>query len=194
MNTLRVSKVENLPDGRKPVPVLTTNAIMTSLQTRIPSFLWNALQDTFYEQDVAFLRALAPHIQVPLPELKRTLLGARGQLTTIQVSAADAWWETELCPLRCRDTAGVWRQCGCRREASGFCRKHRDFWCPSDDLKHKDDPWFQNVVKRMPCRFEGHIVWVAPDGSVIRQDGTPFEGLHINLETGMADLTPLPCT
>lgn len=163
---------------------------MTALQTRLPAFLWNALQDTFYEQDVAFLRALAPHIQVPLPELKRTLLGARGQLTTIQVSTADAWWETELCPLRHRDATGVWRQCGHRREASGFCRKHRDFWAATEALKHKDDPWFQNVVHRMPCRFEGAVVWVAPDGTVIRQDDTAIEGLYIDMKTGIADLTP----
>jgi hypothetical protein len=159
---------------------------MNSVQTRIPSYLWNALQDVFYEQDVAFLRALAPHIQVPLPELKRTLLGARGQLTTIQVGATDAWWETELCPMRCRDTKGIWRQCGEYREASGFCMKHRGFWDPTADLKHKDDPWFQNVMRRVPCRYEGNIVWVANDGSVLHQDGTAITHIHICIITGIA--------
>ncbi len=162
---------------------------MTAVQSRIPSFLWDALQDTFYEQDVAFLRAIAPHIQVPFAELKRTLLGARGQLTTVQVSQADAWWETELCPLRCRDTRGVWRQCGNYREATGFCRKHRNFWEGTDVLKHKDDPWFQNVCCRIPCKFEGERVWVAKDGSVLREDGRLLPGVEIDAETGIATLT-----
>lgn len=162
---------------------------MHTLQTRIPSFLWNVLQDAFYEQDVAFLRVIAPHIQVPLPELKRTLLGARGQLTTIHVGNADAWWETELCPLRCRDHHGIWRQCGHQREATGFCRKHVTFFEGTADLKHKDDSWFQNVTRRVPCRYEEEIVWVADDGSVLQEDGTIVPHLHICSKTGIATLS-----
>lgn len=159
-----------------------------AIQTRIPAFLWDALQDVFYEQDVAFLKMLAPHIQVPLSELKRTLLGTRGQATTIHVGNSDAWWETELCPLRCRDARGVWRQCGYHREASGFCRKHRNFWQATADLKHKDDPWFQNVCQRTPARYEGEVVWVAKDGSVMRADGRPILGLTICTKSGIATI------
>ena len=161
---------------------------MNTVQTRIPSFLWNALQDAFYEQDVAFLRAIAPHIQVPLPELKRTLLGARGQLTTIHVGDTDAWWETQLCPLRYRDPHGVWRQCGHRCEATGFCRKHVAFYEGTADLKHKDDSWFHIIKRRVPRRYEEEVVWVAEDGSVLRHDGTAIPNLHICLKTNIASL------
>jgi hypothetical protein len=161
---------------------------MNTVQTRIPAFLWDALKDVFYEQDVAFLKALAPHIQVPLAELKRTLLGARGQLTTIHVGNTDAWWETELCPLRVRDGRGIWRQCGQYCEATGFCRKHRHFWQATADLKHKDDPWFQKVCRRVPVRYEGEIVWVAEDGSVLREDGRVIKGIGICAKTGIATI------
>jgi hypothetical protein len=161
---------------------------MNELQTRIPAFLWEALQQTFYEQDVAFLKALAPHIQVPVAELRRTLFGARGQLTTIHVGDSDAWWETQLCPLRCRDEKGIWRQCGTYREAGGFCRKHRDFWEPTDNLKHKDDPWFQNVCRRTPWRYEGEIVWVSCAGDAITEEGEPVLGVRICPESGIATL------
>jgi hypothetical protein len=149
------------------------------VQTRIPSFLWSALQDVFYEQDVAFLKTLAPHIGVPLAELRRTLLGARGQLTTIHVGNTDSWWETEHCPLRIRNSRGVWRCCGHYREGHGFCREHRDFWEPSSTLKHKDDPWFAQVTHRTPWRYNGEIVWVSTAGDAIRENGTPIEGIRI---------------
>jgi hypothetical protein len=163
---------------------------MNDIQTRIPAFLWEALQQTFYEQDVAFLKTLAPHIQVPLPELKRTLFGARGQLTTLQVGSTDAWWETQLCPMRCRDDKGIWRQCGAYREAAGFCRKHRNFWEASAILKHKDDPWFQNVCRRVPWRYDGEVVWVSPTGDVYGEDGDLVLGVQICPDTGVARLIP----
>lgn len=157
----------------------------TTLQTRIPSFLWTALQDVFYEQDVAFLRALSPHIQVPLQELKRTLLGTRGVVTTLQVGQTDAWWETEFCPLRIRDASGIWRQCGHYREGTGFCRTHRDFWEGTTDLKHKDDPWFQTVNQRVPWRYQDELVWVSKDGDVIHGDGRPFPEIRICPTSGV---------
>jgi hypothetical protein len=159
---------------------------MSTLQTRIPAFLWNALQDVFYEQDVAFLKALAPHVGVSLPELKRSILGARGALTTIHVGNTDAWWETQLCPLMCRDEAGIWRQCGHYREGTGFCRTHHNFWQPSATLKHRDDPWFQKVVRRVPWRYEDAVVWVSPAGDAIYEDGSALEGVLICPQSGIA--------
>lgn len=149
------------------------------VQTRIPSFLWNALQDVFYEQDVAFLKTLAPHAGVPLAELKRTLLGTRGQLTTIHVGNTDTWWETELCPLRRRDCRGIWRNCGHYREEHGFCKHHRDFWESTPILKHKDDPWFQQVAHRSPWRYHDEIIWVSTAGDAIRENGDTVEGVRI---------------
>ncbi len=125
------------------------------------------------------MRALAPHVQVPLAELKRTLLGARGQSTTIHVGSTDAWWETTLCPLRACDSRGIWRQCGHYREGAGFCHQHRHFWEGTADLKHKDDPWFQNLSRRVPWRYEGEVLWVGPAGDVIHEDGRPVPGLTI---------------
>jgi hypothetical protein len=159
---------------------------MSILQTRIPAFLWNALQDVFYEQDVTFLKSLAPHIGIPINELKRTILGTRGAMTTIHVGNTDAWWETQLCPLMCRDGAGIWRQCGRYREGMGFCRLHQDFWEPTATLKHRDDPWFQRIIRRVPWRYEGEIVWVSTMGDAIYEDGTPLEGVLICPQSGIA--------
>ena len=155
------------------------------IQTRLPPFLWDTLQDVFYEQDAAFLRALAPHVGVPAPELRRTLLGTRGQMTTVHVGNTEAWWETELCPLRCRDAQGIWRQCGHYREGTGFCRKHRDFWEGTADLRHKNDPWFQQVAQRTPWRYKGEVFWVSTAGDAIREDGSPVEGIHVCVKTGI---------
>jgi hypothetical protein len=151
--------------------------------TRIPAYLWESLQDAFYEHDQSFLRILAPHVKVSYADLKRTLLGARGQLMNIQIADSDKWWEGELCPLRLRTSTGVWKACGHPREAHGVCRHHSGF-TPRIDLKHKDDPWFANIVKRVPWRYDGEIVWVAEDMSVINESGQVLP-LHICPNSGI---------
>ena len=150
--------------------------------TRIPAHLWESLQDAFYEHDQSFLRILAPHVKVSYADLKRTLLGARGQLMNIQIADSDKWWEAELCPLRIRTPAGIWKSCGHSREAHGVCRHHVGF-TPRIDLKHKDDPWFQTVTQRKPWKYQREIVWVAEDGSVINEQGDTLP-LQICPKTG----------
>jgi hypothetical protein len=39
-------------------------------------------------------------------------------------------------------------------------------------LKHKDDTWFVLVARRVPWRYQGEIVWVAENSSVINEEGT----------------------
>lgn len=151
--------------------------------TRIPAYLWESLQDAFYEHDQSFLRVLAPHVKVPYAELKRTLLGARGQLMNIQIADSDQWWEGELCPLRIRTSTGIWKPCGHSREAHGVCRTHVGY-TPQIDLKHKDDPWFLTVAKRKPWRYLEDVVWVAEDASVINEEGYPLP-IQICPKTGI---------
>ncbi len=155
----------------------------TGIPTRIPAYLWESLQDAFYEHDQSFLRILAPHIKVPFADLKRTLLGARGQLVSLSIADSDAWWEGELCPLRVRTPAGIWKSCGFTREAHGVCRHHARF-VPGIDLKHKDDPWFATIAKRVPWKYQGELVWVAEDQTVINELGHRLP-IHICPKTGI---------
>jgi hypothetical protein len=156
--------------------------------TRIPAFLWDALQDVLYEQDHEFLRMVAPHIGVSLSELKRTLLGARGQRTTVAIADTALWWEGELCPMRdlCVET-GVWKSCGRFREAHGLCGDHRCYatakstasaTAKAATAKHKHDPYFAGLIQRTPWRYNGDIVWVGPD-DVLDAEGRLIPGLQI---------------
>jgi hypothetical protein len=155
---------------------------MDTIQTRIPCFLWDALQDVFYQQDYEFLREVSKLTRVPLPELKRTLLGARGALTTISVAKTANWWEGEQCPMMVRTSLGLWKPCGFWREAHGACCNHRQ---TSATVKHRDDTYFKSLPKRNPIKWEGEIVWVSETGDVVRENGEPVKGLRICWKSAM---------
>lgn len=158
----------------------------TTIQTRIPAFLWDSLQDVFYQHDHEFLRQLSFLLRVPLPELKRTLVGARGAATHVVVAKQDAWWEGQTCPLRCRTDYGLWRGCGNLREVHGVCGTHKG-WRASATLKHRDDPYFQGLVKRKPFHWESEsrTIWVSEQGDAVDELGQPIPSIRVFLDIGM---------
>jgi hypothetical protein len=155
---------------------------MEPVQTRLPAFLWDALQDVFYEHDVQFLRDVAPLVGVSVTELKKTILGTMGQRQTVMVSkqGGDAWWEGQLCPLRVRnEETAHWRPCGHFREAHGFCSEHRTYKQPTSSLRHREDPEFQSLASRKPVRWNDSTVWVDAEGWAVDGEGRAVEGLQI---------------
>lgn len=153
-------------------------------QTRIPVFLWEALKDTFNEHDQQFLRDVAPFVGVSVAELRKTIFGLRNPLTTVAVNTHAAWWEGTHCPVRIKTDQGIWRLCGEFREAHGYCCRHRGFR-PTRLSRRVDDPFFSNISKRVPRKWNGEVVWVGPDNSVIDGEGQILEGLHICYTSGV---------
>ena len=172
------------------------NMATTTVQTRLPTFLWESLQTTFFEHDQRFIHDIATILNIPPTELKRKILGARAPLTNTVVVASDtAWWERELCPLYVRRVEGegandakiVWHPCGHPCEAHGACARHR-FWEMMRDpnVKHRKDVLkTRGITKRLPKRWKDEIVWVGPAGDAIHEDGTPVEGLRICQKSGI---------
>lgn len=163
---------------------------MDSIQTRIPTYLWESLQDVFYEHDYEFLRQVSYIIKVPVSELKRNILGSKGTSTSILVSKDNAWWEGQKCPLRVRTAYGLWKQCPHFREGHGHCGEHKG-WTKrksTHNLKHKDDLYFQKLKRRNPFNLDGDIVWVSEEGDAVDGEGSPIEGIKILMDLGMVIL------
>lgn len=161
---------------------------MEPIQTRLPSFLWESLQDVFYEHDAQFLRDVAPLVGVSVTELKKTILGTMGQRQTIMVSkqGGDAWWEGQLCPLLVRnDATGHWCPCGHFREAHGFCSTHRNFRTPTPSLRHREDLCFRGMTSRKPVRWNETVVWIDKDGYAVDGEGHLVKGLQICPTSGI---------
>lgn len=157
---------------------------MDCIQTRIPTFLWDSLQHVFYAHDYEFLRQVSYLIKVPVPELKRTLLGSKGTPTNVFVSRDTLWWEGQKCPLRIRTAHGLWKQCPNVCESQGVCGDHKG-WNPSSTLKRKDDPYFRTLQKRKPFEWEGEIVWVSEAGDAVDHEGVPIPDIQILLQPGI---------
>ncbi len=164
------------------------SSITTTVQTRIPAFLWESLQDVMYQHDYEFLKIVSMAIRVPVAELKHKLLGSRGQMTAVTVSDTLAWWEKELCPVYLRSDKGVWKPCGNYRQAHGYCCDHLKFQ-PTFTRRRYDDPYFNSIVQRKPVRFDDEIIWVSEAGDAIRESGVPIRGLHVDLQRKIMKLT-----
>jgi hypothetical protein len=157
-------------------------------QTRVPVFLWEALKDTFNEHDQQFLRDIAPLVGVSVADLRKTIFGMRNPLTTVAINTQPAWWEGTHCPVRMKTPQGIWKLCGEFCEAHGFCCKHRGFRLSNTSqptARLASDPFFTRIAKRVPYKWEGEVVWVGEDGSVLDTNNCVIEGLNICYETGI---------
>ena len=137
---------------------------------RIPAALWDALQDACYAQDVQFIKDVAKIIGKDAAEIRRRIMGPRGELTTLLVDS-DPWWIHTQCSLIERGPCGLWRRCCRGAESNGYCWDHRNFTNSTQKLKRGDDSYFESLVRRHPIRFQGEIVWVCEKGTVLGSDG-----------------------
>ncbi len=157
------------------------------IQTRIPAFLWESLQDTLYQHDYQFLRDISPILGIPLADLKRTVLGTRGVKTTVAVlGQSDQWWEGQMCSYWVKSPLGVWKPCGEFREAHGGCCQHKHVPKSSSlHIRHREDPYLKTLPRLLPKKWKGEVVWVSPSNEVFYEDGTPILGFTICSTSGI---------
>lgn len=160
------------------------NSIREETQ-RIPAGLWQALQDVCYEQDMKFLRDVSRIIGKDVNDIKRRVLGVRGEPNVVLVDA-DPWWMQSRCSIMELGPGSVWRHCNKMGESNTYCWDHRNFVRATYRLRNKDDPYFETIVKRHPVRFMDEIVWVCKGGSVLRDSGELIPDVLIDLDTLVA--------
>ena len=151
----------------------------TSTPTRVPAALWESLQEICWAQDNAFLRDASRILGVPELELRRRVLGARGVVSAV-VSTNEPWFLGSCCPLMIACPGQLWRRCSEPAEVNGFCATHKK----GKGLRY-DDPFFAGLPRRYPFRYEGALVMVGEDGSVLSAGGVLIEGVRIDLESGV---------
>lgn len=137
---------------------------------RIPAALWESLQDVCYAQDVQFIKDVAKIIGQNANDVRRRILGPRGESTVVLVDS-DPWWIGTSCCLQERGPNGLWSRCNKGGESNGYCWGHRNFSNPSFRLKRADDPYFEGLLRRYPVRLLGEIVWVCEQGTVLGSEG-----------------------
>ncbi len=146
---------------------------LTTETQYIPALLWDSLQNICYQLDAKFVTDVAKLIKVPAAELKRRVLGTRGMKTAVTV-ADGPWWLGQQCPLM-ELRSNLWKRCGALCDASGFCMKHSGFKQGSAGLRHKDDPHFAAVSRRIPVRADDNILWACV------KTGAVYNGLGARL-------------
>ena len=159
---------------------------MTLEQTkqRIPAALWASLSDVCYQQDVKFLQDVSKILGIPSSDIRRRILGARGEETIVLVEK-EPWWETTNCTLTVCDKGGMWRRCSNLAETNTYCWDHRKFTKASDTIRRHDDPYLNELPKRYPIRCMGEIVWVCEKGTVRKANGE-MDTMRIDLRTCVA--------
>jgi hypothetical protein len=155
------------------------------VQQRIPAGLWTALQDVCYAQDVQFVKDVAKLLGKDPADMRRRILGARGELATV-VSDSDPWWTGTQCTLLTRGKGGLWVRCNHIGESNGQCWEHRTFAHSSQNVKRMDDPYFEELPRRYPIRFQGEIVWVCEKGSVLTGEGEILADVRMDPVTAVA--------
>lgn len=147
--------------------------------TRVPAVLWESLQTICWAQDNAFLRDASRILGVPELEIRRRILGTRGVVTAV-VTECGPWFLGDCCPIMLACPGQLWRRCSEPAEVNGFCATHKK----GKGLRY-DDPFFNSLPHRSPFRYEGALVYVGPDGSVLSQSGNIVKDLRIDLESGV---------
>jgi hypothetical protein len=153
-------------------------AIKTENQ-RLPSLLWESLQEICYRHDQKFVSDISKIIGVPAAELKKRVLGSRGVLTTVTVESGP-WWTGMQCEIVERN-ASLWKRCDSYCDSGSTCVKHKDVrngW----NIRRIHDPYFADMNKRIPVRIEGDVVWAAEDGSLVDNAGLLIETMTFDLK------------
>ena len=155
--------------------------------TRLPAALWESLQEICWRQDNKFLEDAARILNIPTLEIKRRVLGTRGVVSAV-VSTNRSWYEGSCCPIMIPCPGEMWRRCSEPAESNGYCWAHKK----GRGMRH-DCEFFAKLPTRHPWRFEGVVVWVGEDGSVLMESGTILKDVRIDIKNGICfDDRPVP--
>jgi hypothetical protein len=152
----------------------------TSTPTRLPAALWESLQEICWRQDNKFVEDAARIIGVPASEIKRRVLGTRGVVSAV-VSCGGTWYDGAQCPIMIPGAGEMWHRCAEPAEFNGFCGVHKK----GRGMKY-DNPYFTSLPRRRPMRFEGEVVWVGDDGSILTSSGNILKDVRIDKSNGVA--------
>lgn len=151
----------------------------TSMPTRVPAALWESLQEICWRQDNKFIEDAARIIGVRAAEIKRRVLGVRGVVSAV-VSTGGVWYDGERCPIMLPGPGEMWRRCCEPAEVNGCCSVHKK----GRGMKY-DNPYFTSLPKRYPWRFEGEVVWIDNDGTVLNESGVILKDIRIDITNGI---------
>jgi len=158
---------------------------MNTETQRLPAALWQSLQDMCYQHDLKFLQDVSRILKVPASDLKKKVLGVRGEPTVVLVDK-DPWWARTQCALMELGAGNMWRRCSGVGESNSYCWEHRHITKEKPGVRRYDDVYFRSLVKRHPFDYMGEIVWVCERGTVVRQNGTRMADVRIDWKTGVA--------
>jgi hypothetical protein len=143
--------------------------------------LFESLEEICWRFDNKFIEDVSHIIGIPSTDIKRKVLGVRGS-QKILLCDSTPWWQENACPSMVLENGGMWRRCNKLCTPDGFCKKH-------GGGKHGllyDNPYFEKFPKRHPFKYNGEIVWVAEDKSVLTQSGEILKNVEINIHNGVA--------
>jgi hypothetical protein len=153
---------------------------------RLPSLLWESLQEVCYRQDHKFICDVSRILGVPAAELKRKILGTRGVLTTVLVESGP-WWTGMQCKIVERN-ASLWKRCDSYCESGDTCAHHagmRNGW----NIRRIDDPYFADMKSRFPVRIEGVVYWADEAGTLLDSNGLLVDSMTFDLKLKLVRTT-----
>jgi len=151
---------------------------MSTAPQRLPAALWGALQEMCRQQDIEFIADVSRILRIPVADIKKRILGTRGVCELIPVEHGP-WWTNTQCPVMEKIGGSMWRRCDSPCEQGDTCWAHR--MCGA--FRRYDDPYFVELPKRYPMRYEGVVYWVGADGQVMNGFGSIVSEFTMDLNT-----------
>ena len=154
---------------------------------RIPTGLWENLQEVLWRMDATFLRDVSKITKIPYNDLRK-VIPTRGVTTRISTDGQEPWWVGLTCRMTVRRSGGMWLRCGGTAFEGACCFKHRGFDGREeerlpDGLLPYDSVSLIGLPRRLPIRIEGVVYW-ACEGTQFSElydmDGNVVKGLMVN--------------
>jgi len=160
-------------------------ASMSELVQRIPTGLWDNLQELVWRMDNAFIRDVASITKIPYSDLRK-VIPTRGTSTRIPSDGNEPWWNGLTCRMSVRRPGGMWVRCSGTAFEGACCFKHRSLDGKlrfPDGVAPFDSPALVNLPRRVPIRVEDVVYWVIEGtqfSEVYNIDGDVVKGIMIN--------------
>ena len=161
---------------------------MSEVVQRIPTGLWENLQELLWRMDNVFLRDVAHITKIPYSDLRK-VIPTRGVSTRIPSDGNEPWWTGISCHMSVRRPGGMWVRCSSTAFEGACCFKHRSYEgremgrLPDGVLPHSS-PALAALRRRLPIRIEGVVYWVDEDSAGLSKaytiDGNIVGGLQID--------------